>query len=355
MRYIFGLATRQALCAVAATIFLAGCAGNGSSAIAPTPVSPESAVHFPGGAVPSAVGRLGLLRHNPNTGHHFVSFDSFPATGPIEYASDGTNNVINIYAGDFAGQAPCGQIATTLLNFPFGLFVKIGTHDLYVANASDVLVFHRGKMMPYNTYTDPSGQVPNDVTVAKDGTIIVSNIGQFNGREAGSISTWVKGPNGGTFVGNFPMTNDIQGGFITAQKNGTVFFDDQDATTRHGAVWSLSCPAGHCGTQTQVAGVSLGAPGGLGSDSTDDLLVTDSQPGNAETFELPNPNPMTFPLAGIVFGMAMSQGDTHWFVADALDNEAAEYSYPSGSLIGTVPGNSFGNLDGIAIDPGHAL
>ena len=339
MRRLFAFTAPHALCAAVALALLAGCSGKSSSAIAPTPKSPQSGAHF---------ARI-------NTVHRFVSFDACPASGPIVYASDGTNNVINIYAGQFAGQAPCGQIASTLLNFPYGLFVKIGTHDLYVANAFGVLVFHRGRTTPYNTYSDPSGQAVNDVTVARDGTVIASNLGQYNGPEKGSISTWIAGANGGTFVGNFPMTNDIQGGFITVQKNGTVYYDDQDATTRHGAVWSLSCPAGHCGAQTQVAGVSLGYPGGLASDAREDLLVTDSQPGMADTFELPNPNPASFPLTGIVFGMAIDRGDAHWFVADALNNDAAEYSYPSGQFIGTVPGNFGGNFDGIAIDPGHAL
>jgi hypothetical protein len=336
------LATRQALCAAAAIAFLGGCSGIGSSTIAPAPTSPQSA-----GARP-------LFRQHRNAAHHFVSFDACPKTGPIVYASDGTNSVINIYTGKFAGQAPCGQMTYPLLNTPYGLYVKPGTHDLYVANAFSVLVFHRGGMTPYNTYMDPTNQVPNDVTVAKDGTVIASNLGQYNGPEKGSISTWIAGPNGGTFVGNFPMTNDSQGGFITVQKNGTVYYDDLDATTSHGAVWYLSCPAGACGAQTQLTSVSLGYPGGLASDSTDDLLVTDSQPGKAETFELPNQNPKTFPMTGIVFGMAINQKDYHWFVADALNNDVAEYAYPSGTLIGTVPGNFGGNMDGVAIDPGHA-
>jgi hypothetical protein len=334
----------QALFAAATVSFVAGCSGIGPTAVAPNP-----------GARLSAMDRMERIKLSGNVTHRFLSYDACPSTGPIVYASDGTNNVINIYSGTFAGQAPCGQIASPLFNVPYGMFVKLGTHDLYVASGASVLVFHRGRTTPYNTYTDPSGQVPNDVTVANDGTVIVANLGQNFGPEAGSISTWIAGRNGGTFVGNFPMTNDIQGGFITVQRNGTVYYDDQDSTTRHGAVWSLSCPAGNCGAQTRLAGVSLGEPGGLGSDAHDDLLVTDSQPGMAETFELPDPNPQAFPVAGIVFGMAMDQKDQHWFVADALNNDAAEYAYPSGNLIGTVPGNFGGNLDGIAIDPGHAL
>ena len=342
----------QIASAAAALALLAGCSGN--SAQAPRPGLPHAINKTVIGSAPSAESPLARYRLGFSGSHPFTSFDTCPAKGSIVYASDGTNNVVNIYSGKFAGQVPCGQIAYPLFNIPFGLYVKPGTHDLYVASGSSVLVFHRGKTTPYNTYSDPSIQVPNDVAVAKDGTVIASNLGQFGGPEAGSISTWIEGPSGGTFVGNFPMINDIQGGFVTVQKNGTIYFDDQDATTRHGLVWSVKCPAGACGAQTQLAGVSLGEPGGLASDASDDLLATDSQPGQADTFELPNPTPKSFPLAGILFGMAINRTDHHWFVADAMNNDAAEYAYPSGKLIGTVPGNAFGNVDGVAIDPSHA-
>jgi hypothetical protein len=236
------------------------------------------------------------------------------------------------------------------------LYVKTTTHDLYVANEGgfNILVFHRGQMTPYNTYTDPTIQYPVGVTVAKDGTVIASNIIQPNNAEAGSISTWIEGPNGGTFVGNFPMTNDVQGLFITVQKNGTVYYNDFDATTHAGALWSLTCPAGACGSQTQVASPA-GLTGGLGSDATDDLLGNDVDKATADTFELPNPIPSTFPLAGLPIGMALNKLDHHWFIADAANNNAGEYLYPGGKLLGTVPGNAGGNPIGVAVDPGHAL
>ena len=353
-KQIFDSLTYQVIGIAVVAALLSGCSSGGTLPTSQASASNQSRT-YP--RIQGDTGFQNLMRERAerrNGNHHFKSFDACPATGPIRYASDDTNNVINIYVGKFAGQAPCGQIASALFNFPFGLYVKTDTHDLYVANGNDVLVFHRGQTTPYNEYVDPSNQVPNDVTIAKDGTIIVSNLGQFGGPEAGSISTWIAGPNGGTFVGNFPMSNDIQGGFITVQKNGTIYFNDQDATTRHGLLWSVKCPAGACGAQTQVAGVSFGEPGGLGSDASEDLLATDSEPAAADTFELPNPNPMTFPIAGIVFGMAINQADNHWFVADALHNDAAEYAYPGGNLIGTVPGNAGGNLVGIALDPGHS-
>jgi hypothetical protein len=345
--------------AAAAISLSAGCASVGPSAVASRPIQSQAGSRFLAGPAARFLNPARALVSNAAMSHSIVSHDSCPATGPIRYVSDYANSVIDIYAGKFAGQAPCGQITTGIAG-PEGIFVRTATHDLYVANdsARDILVFHRGQTSPYNTYTDPTVQDTFDVTVAKDGTVIASNLIQPNGNENGSISTWIGGPNGGTFVGNFPMTNDSEGLFLTVQKNGKVYYNDVDAASGQGVLWTVSCPAGACGAETQVAGVAFTFPFGMGSDNGQDLLVNDLNPtggGLADTFELPNPKPKSFPLLGIPIGMAINPLDHHWFVADAMNDDAAEYSYPGGTLIGTVPGNSGGDLVGIALDPGHAL
>jgi DNA-binding beta-propeller fold protein YncE len=295
-----------------------------------------------------------IVRNHPQMIVKSTPMYSCPATGTIVYVSDFADDVVNVYSGRFSGQQPCGQIGAGHLKLPAGIFVDTSTHDLYVANMFDfsVTVFHRGQNKPYNTYTDPSGQVVQDVTLAGDGTVIASNVKQYGGPEAGSLSTWTAGPNGGTFVGNFPMTNDAQGGFLTLKKNGTVYFNDVDAKSGLGAMWKVSCRAGVCGPQTRVKGVSFASPSGMMFDATGDLLANDEVAGTADTFELPNPSPKTFPLlAGGGVGMAIDEKDKHWYAADPLNNDAAEYLYPSGALAGIVPGNQGGWPIGVAVDP----
>jgi hypothetical protein len=335
--------------AAAALAFLAGCSGGGSALLAPKPASVQSESH----RVPLVLKLLGARSPNSVTLHRYKSFDTCPADGPIKYVSDYNNNVVDLYVGKFAGQTPCGRL-TSGINSPWGLYVEPVSHDLYVANdgAKNILVFHRGQTKAYNTYTDPTAQDPVDVTVARDGTVIASNLVQINFNENGSISTWIGGPNGGKFVGNFATANGGEGQFVTVQKDGTVFFDDLIGNTANGALFSLSCPAGACGSQTQVTGVSFNLPGGLESNDNDDLLANDGL-GFADTFKLPNPNPKTFPVAGIPTGMAINRLDHHWFVADGLNNNAAEYLYPGGKLVGKVQGNPDGGTFGIAVDPGH--
>jgi hypothetical protein len=211
----------RALSTAVALVFLVGCAGG--SAVAPKPSTPQSHARSLMSRIPVALTPIGMLKVNVNTGYHFRAFDHCPAAGPIEYISDFNNSVINIYKGPFAGQAPCGQLTKGVLN-PQGMFVRESTHELYVANTGDgnILVFRRGAATPFKTYTDPSGQFPLDVTIAKDGIVIATNIFGTN-TEAGSLSTWRRD---GTFVGNFPNAKGAQDYYLTVQKDGTVYFDD---------------------------------------------------------------------------------------------------------------------------------
>ena len=230
----------EALGTFAAIALLAACSGG--SAIPPLPASPQSVAYSGSGHQRSSFGPMAFLDIRARIAHHFKSFYSCPATGAIKYVSSQNYSVISIYAGPFAGQAPCGMIASTSLSGPAGLFVKLSTHDLYVANTygNNVLVFHRGQTTPYNTFTDPTGQKVQDVKVATGGILIASN---FVGTNAfyGITIAWIDGPNGGTFVGNFPMTGSDFGGFLAVKKDGAVYYND--ATNFGGAMWTVRCPA----------------------------------------------------------------------------------------------------------------
>lgn len=337
------------LITAAAIASFAGCAAVGSSAISTNPIPRQEFVHTASGSA-----------------HHVANFYTCSLTGTLEYVSDFYNNYINVYHAPFPARRPCAQIGYRSVGGPEGLYVDRATHDLYVANyygsglgGPNVSVFHRGSTDSYSAYNDPTSQNTQDVTVASDGTIIASNVSAFNGPEKGSISTWIGGPNGGTFVGNFPMTNSSSGGFITLKKNGIVYFNDVDATSGTGALWTVSCPAGQCGVQHQVAGVSLGIPGGMAFDNAGDLLAVSTEAqaqSHAHIFELPNPNPTTVFLfsGGTAEGVAFSPRDNRFFVTNliGIDNSFAYvFSYPSGNLIGMQDGNLNGGFTGIAIDP----
>src|SRR4029077_16366935 len=99
-----------------------------STAIAIAMVAGCSNVYSPGIAWKPALPNTASQTSSRTT--RFESYYSCPASGPIKYVSDYNNNVINIYAGKFAGQAPCG-VLTSHVSGPWGMFVQYGTHDLY--------------------------------------------------------------------------------------------------------------------------------------------------------------------------------------------------------------------------------
>jgi hypothetical protein len=343
------LAPSQFLCVAASMALFTACSGGGTPGLTPGAVTR-------GGLPLASLSATSLLRIAGSLRNKYVGHDSCAKKGPVVYASDIQDSVINIYMGTFAGQFACGQITTGLLN-PYGLYVDPTTHDLYVANdgGSEVLVYHKHALSPYNVYVDPTGQETEGVAIGSDGTILASNYVGTNLIERGSISTWHPGPNGGTFVGNFPMTDNQQGGLLAVDRHGKVFYF-QTNDGQHGStptIWHVLCPAGVCGAMTQVPNVSFYGPDGIMFDDTNDLLVSDELTNLISTFELPNPVPSTFPISSFPSGMALDSLHKHFYNLDynigANIYSPAEYQWPSFAPIGTVQGN--GVMAAIAVDP----
>jgi hypothetical protein len=337
-----------ALSAVASLALLAGCSYG--SAIATT-ASTVQGHGFPAmsGRIPSVVNPAEMLKlRQTGAPNHKASFYACPATGPIVYMSDFDNNSINIYAVPLRGHGPCGQLtASSGLSNPEGLIVR--HHDLFVANtgAMDVVAFHRGATKPYITYTDPgcSGQFAVDVTVSNDNFVFATNI--FGGTCAGSISIWQK--QSGALVSNIPNQAGAGSYFLTIQKNGTLYYDDNSF-----ALYVGNCAGGACGTFTNV-GAIFAFPGGIRSVDDEDVVLDDqsAQGGGALlTYEPPNfTNPTVCTLGGIEpVSFDINRPQRRAFVADAALNELLEFSYPGCKQIAAIQGNTSGLPIGVAKD-----
>lgn len=117
----------QILTAGAAIAVLAGCSGG--SAIAPNSASPKTGAPFLVGRVSDVLSPIGQLKIDSAGAYHFMNRYSCPATGLIAYMSDEYHWVINIYAGKFNGQSPCGRIGSVAngtaggIRHPAGLYV----------------------------------------------------------------------------------------------------------------------------------------------------------------------------------------------------------------------------------------
>jgi hypothetical protein len=245
--------------------------------------------------------------------------------------SDASNNAVDIFAGKnfSAGETPCGVI--TGFAEPQGLAVS--NHELYVANtignstSGNVLRFPRGATSPDMTYLDTScgGEYPADVKVALDGTVIATDI-IANSCSGGQISTFNEST--GAFEGNFPTYNGANAFFVTVQRNGTVYYDDNFLSLNVG-----SCPLGACGSFT-ATGATFAFPGGLRSASgpkTEDVVLDDQEAsgGGALTTYESFPTPVAIcPLGGTrAVSYDFNHSDRHAFFADAGSVVATEVKW----------------------------
>ena len=345
----------QALGAAAAIALLTACSG--TLAVAPKPSAPQGhilSMMRPGTSVLNPIAMLKLVR---KAGYHGRSFNSCPALGHLEYVSDAGDNTVNIFAGTFGGQAPCG-IITGFTN-PQGMIVR--HHNLFVANTGgeDVEAFHRGATSPYRTYTDPTcgGEFPTDVTVSGDNVVLAADI-MGNTCSGGAISTWSKST--GRLIGNFPNGAGANTYFLTIQKTKTVYYDDNLPELAVG-----SCPAGVCGSFSNT-GASFNFPGGVRSYDLEgeEAVVLDDQHGaGGGTATLYNPpsfgSGTVCPLGGgDPVGIDLNVQLSNLFYADA-DGSAVEFTAPyfggpTCHFRGRVT-TSGGLPVGIAVDPPESL
>jgi hypothetical protein len=290
-----------------------------------------------------------MLRLVRKPGYHGKSFNSCPTFGHVEYVSDVGDNTVNIFAGKFKGQAPCG-IITGFLN-PQGMIVR--NQNLFVANTGggNVEAFHRGATSPYRTYTDTTcgGEFPTDVTVSGDNVVLAADI-TGTSCSGGAISTWKKST--GALIGNFPNAAGKNTYFVTIQRDKTVYYDDNLPELAVG-----NCTAGVCGPFSNT-GASFTFPGGVRSTDDEDVILDDQQGAGGGTATIYEP-----PSFGSGHVCALGGGDPvsidvdyrsrHLFYADA-DGKAVEFQTFACTFIGSVT-TSGGLPVGIAVDPPDSL
>jgi len=99
------------------------------------------------------------------------------------YIADALQNTIDV----FDANGNLTETITDSVQNPAGLLVD-GNQNLWVANSTYISMYPMGQMKPTRTLQDPNGS-PDDVSVAKDGTVYVSNF--FNS----SVSVYAPGRN----------------------------------------------------------------------------------------------------------------------------------------------------------------
>jgi hypothetical protein len=248
--------TPNALCVAALVTFLAACSGGSSQ----TPALSGSA-----NSLGQAFARQGtsLRPLTPNTSHGFMQ--KIGAQTQLVYMSSwGTASVVDVLT--MKGRQ-VGQITSGLVE-PQGLFVD-AKGSLWVANASNVLVYPRGSLSPSKTLTDSVG-APIDVTVCPDGTAYVADLSDNSDGHA-SIQVYASGST--TPTGNLDYATDFLNPFLTCDAAGNVFVA---LLTGDYVGDGLVVEFPH-GKQkgAKSLGIVLQSPGGIKPDNAGNLLVTD--------------------------------------------------------------------------------
>jgi hypothetical protein len=346
MRYLTSV---QALSAAVAITLLAGCSGG--SAIAPQGSTSQSQMHSIFGR--ESLGPKGMLalRTRSAIGYHGASFNACPATGLIEYVSLPGDGTVNIFAGNFKGQAACGII--TGFGFPLDMIVKSGI--LYVPDVNgqqtegNVKAFHRGGTTPFMTYSDPCG-FPMSVAVSDDGYVFATNEAHRCG--AASLSVWKKS---GALVHNYPAPTDgNNGAFLTIQKDGTVYIG-----TFENSMWTSKCVKGVCGSFTSL-GQTPYNPGAIRSVDGEHVVEANFGSATALTFTPPNFNSpsgsCSFGVNPETYTIAVNFAQSRIYAMGWFTGTASEFKYPAGGgnggpcvLVGTVSTSS-NYVWGIAVD-----
>ena len=189
-----------------------------------------------------------------------------------------------------------------------------------------------------------------DVTVSSDNFVFATNL--FGTSCAGSIAIWQK--QSGTLVSNIPNQAGANSYFLTIQKNGPLYYDDNTF-----ALYVANFAGGACGSFSTV-GTVFAFPAGLRSADGEDVVGLDqsAQGGGALlTFEPPNfTNPTICTIGGTdPVSFDINHRQQRVFVADAGLNALLELSYPGCQPITTVQGNPSGLPIGVAKDAPETL
>jgi hypothetical protein len=249
--------TPNALGVAALVTFLAACSGGNSQAPALSGSTNSLGQKLSG----SGTSLRSLV---PNTSHGFMQ--AIDARTQLVYMSSwGTASVVDVSA---MNGRQVGQITNGLAE-PQGLFVD-AKGSLWVANASNVLVYPHGSLSPSKTLTDSAGD-PTDVTVCADGTAYVADLYDDSSSNHASVQVYAHGST--TPTGNLDYASDFRNPFLTCDAAGNVFVAILTGEyVGDGGV--VEFPHGKQKGAKDL-GIVLQSPGGIKPDNAGNLLVTD--------------------------------------------------------------------------------
>jgi sugar lactone lactonase YvrE len=303
------------LCALAALIPGAGCAGNSAVPAKLSSVAPQiSSLSSP--AVKKCKDRL--------------------------YVSSYKLNYIDIYCVKGKNQAPIGKI-TDGISGPEGLAFD-AKGNLYVTNTvgNTVTEYARGTTTPSFTYTAQLGD-PAGVAVDKSNDVYVTNL------SPASMTVFPQQSNTPKQHITGDLTYPID---VAVDPKSNVYVTTYNAAFSAGEIFEFA-PGTSRGTNL---GITTRGPGGITLDKSGDIVTADQDLPGVLVFPPGKISPSKMFAQNTIDPdpVRLSHNEKLAFVGDAIGNAVYIYDYPSGKLIDTITDGVDGP-NGVASDPSAPL
>jgi sugar lactone lactonase YvrE len=263
------------------------------------------------------------------------------------YASDSTNDVIDVYDEAGKHQTPLYQITQSgsLMLRPFG----VGTDangDLYVTTTYTlgVPIYAPGATSRYAVLNDGTGY-PDDVVVDRQKNAYVANMDLLGG--SGDVTVFLGSTEEPSYYIRDPSFKYLYGVALdNSEKSLYVSFYDANGRSRV----SEFPVAGGSGTDL---GLQRGSYFGIAVDGQGNLVAANFYASEIDVFPPGAHKPSRrFGHGGRPWYIAFNHAKNRLFVADySQRDQIDEYTYPEGALINTIYGDAGGNFVGVATGP----
>ncbi|MGA8534635.1 MAG: hypothetical protein WB615_11045 [Candidatus Tumulicola sp.] len=270
------------------------------------------------------------------------------------YSSAFGGNTVSYY---LKGTGPNNPLAGTLSG-PFAQPQGMGVDqngDLYVSNGNDedILVFAAGSTSPTGTLDDLN-KFPDDVAIARDGTVYVAN-GSGPIGASGNVVVYAPGATSPTSTLNDKNFLHVVG--VALDKNGNLFV----SCNAQQAIGTGTVVEFKVGSSTPIdTHIKLGYAGGIAIDGSGHIAVVDQEVPSLNIYDVGNQKPIATPnLPSASAYIAFNRTSKVLFVADYSKGEIDVFDYSPSALKrinritnGITPSND--NM-GIAVTPAQRL
>jgi DNA-binding beta-propeller fold protein YncE len=251
------------------------------------------------------------------------------------YVSDFVANAVRVFNPATGGLL---YTITSGLSTPYGM--AFDTHgNLFVANnTGSVSVYPYNGTTPTRTLED-GGTSPIDVAVRNDGTVYVTNLN-------GDVEVYAPGQNSPSY--RLTNSNLLRCYGVALDTKSAVYVSGRDGGDASHVVKFAKNKT--TGADLGLTGVTLAY--GLVFDNVNNMTVVDVLAPDVDFIPAGQKSPsLTYGNTGQPSFAALDKARQNIYVGDLFGDDVAVYSYPSGTLVTTIPNLNGAATNGVAVYP----